>query len=107
MIPGCYRRHFPEALKSHRSHDIVLLCLSCHERAHTVSVAAASAAKSQIFRSSGVVGVSGASQILCSHHRYYKDITYTINSYFEAHHACVAKAIPKMSATTKKYSKRV
>lgn len=48
MIPGCYRRHFPEALKSHRSHDIVLLCLSCHERAHTVGVAAASAAKSQI-----------------------------------------------------------
>jgi cation-transporting P-type ATPase D len=24
--------HFPEHLKSHRSHDIVLLCVDCHER---------------------------------------------------------------------------
>lgn len=29
IIPSCYRRHFPVALKSHRSHDVVLLCLSC------------------------------------------------------------------------------
>lgn len=35
IIPSCYRIHFPEHLKSHRSHDIVLLCVDCHETAHT------------------------------------------------------------------------
>ncbi|XP_009353284.2 protein RRP6-like 3 isoform X2 [Pyrus x bretschneideri] len=34
IIPSCYRMHFPEHLKSHRSHDIVLLCVDCHEIAH-------------------------------------------------------------------------
>ncbi|KAG6557252.1 hypothetical protein Mapa_001179 [Marchantia paleacea] len=34
IIPSCYRQHFPEHLKSHRSHDIVLLCVDCHEAAH-------------------------------------------------------------------------
>ena len=34
VIPSCYRQHFPEHLKSHRSHDIVLLCVDCHEAAH-------------------------------------------------------------------------
>ncbi|XVF43375.1 hypothetical protein PTKIN_Ptkin02bG0035300 [Pterospermum kingtungense] len=34
VIPSCYRIHFPEHLKSHRSHDIVLLCVDCHEIAH-------------------------------------------------------------------------
>lgn len=34
IIPSCYRQHFPEHLKSHRSHDIVLLCVDCHEVAH-------------------------------------------------------------------------
>ncbi|KAJ4760723.1 hypothetical protein LUZ62_071098 [Rhynchospora pubera] len=34
IIPSCYRMHFPEHLKSHRSHDIVLLCVDCHEKAH-------------------------------------------------------------------------
>ncbi|GBG63778.1 hypothetical protein CBR_g39322 [Chara braunii] len=34
IIPSCYRQHFPERLKSHRSHDIVLLCVDCHELAH-------------------------------------------------------------------------
>lgn len=28
-----YRRFFPNAFKSHRSHDILLLCLRCHEKA--------------------------------------------------------------------------
>lgn len=35
IIPSCYRMHFPEHLKSHRSHDIVLLCVDCHETAHS------------------------------------------------------------------------
>ncbi|XP_047341923.1 protein RRP6-like 3 isoform X2 [Impatiens glandulifera] len=34
IIPSCYRVHFPEHLKSHRSHDIVLVCVDCHEIAH-------------------------------------------------------------------------
>lgn len=50
VIPACYRRHFPEALKSHRSHDIVLLCLRCHELAHT----AADRTKLQVVRDFGI-----------------------------------------------------
>ncbi|XP_021893704.1 protein RRP6-like 3 isoform X1 [Carica papaya] len=37
IIPSCYRVHFPEHLKSHRSHDIVLLCVDCHEIAHSAA----------------------------------------------------------------------
>ncbi|CAN1220237.1 Protein RRP6-like 3 [Linum perenne] len=37
IIPSCYRIHFPEHLKSHRSHDIVLLCVDCHEVAHAAA----------------------------------------------------------------------
>lgn len=33
VVPALYRTHFPEGLKSHRSHDIVLLCFHCHEKA--------------------------------------------------------------------------
>lgn len=36
-MPDCYRKHFPLALKSHRSHDIVLLCIDCHMLAHTAA----------------------------------------------------------------------
>ena len=31
IIPSRYRTHLPDELKSHRSHDIVLMCFSCHE----------------------------------------------------------------------------
>lgn len=37
IIPSCYRMHFPEHLKSHHSHDIVLLCVDCHEIAHSAA----------------------------------------------------------------------
>ncbi|KAG9454009.1 hypothetical protein H6P81_006913 [Aristolochia fimbriata] len=37
IVPSCYRMHFPEHLKSHRSHDIVLLCVDCHEIAHAAA----------------------------------------------------------------------
>lgn len=37
IIPDCYRKNFPVRLKSHRSHDIVLLCIDCHDRAHTAA----------------------------------------------------------------------
>ena len=33
IIPSLYRTHLPEELKSHRSHDIVLMCFTCHDRA--------------------------------------------------------------------------
>lgn len=42
--------HFPEHLKSHRSHDIVLLCVDCHEVAH----AAAEKYKKQIAAEFGI-----------------------------------------------------
>ncbi|GJZ92945.1 RRP6-like protein 3 isoform X1, partial [Tanacetum coccineum] len=35
IIPSCYWIHFPEHLKSHRSHGYVLVCLDCHEKAHS------------------------------------------------------------------------
>ncbi|KAG2712218.1 hypothetical protein I3760_04G114400 [Carya illinoinensis] len=50
IIPSCYRIHFPEHLKSHRSHDIVLLCVDCHEVAH----AAAEKYKKQIAAEFGI-----------------------------------------------------
>ncbi|OWM79821.1 hypothetical protein CDL15_Pgr023233 [Punica granatum] len=50
IIPSCYRMHFPEHLKSHRSHDIVLLCVDCHEVAH----AAAEKYKRQVAAEFGV-----------------------------------------------------
>ena len=33
IIPTLYRPHLPEVMKSHRSHDIVLLCFGCHDKA--------------------------------------------------------------------------
>lgn len=37
IVPDCYRKNFPVQLKSHRSHDIVLLCIDCHDVAHTAA----------------------------------------------------------------------
>jgi hypothetical protein len=34
IVPQCYRRNMPHGMKSHRSHDIVLLCVFCHQAAH-------------------------------------------------------------------------
>ena len=31
VIPYCYRRYFPDEIKSHNSYDIVLLCIEHHE----------------------------------------------------------------------------
>ena len=30
-IPECFRKHFPEEWKSYRSHEVIFLCLNCHE----------------------------------------------------------------------------
>lgn len=32
IVPSCYRRFMPHSIKSHSSHDIVALCIPCHER---------------------------------------------------------------------------
>ncbi len=29
IVPSIYRTHLPETLKSHRSHDVVLMCFDC------------------------------------------------------------------------------
>ena len=34
IVPLLYREHFPNSFKSHRSHDVVLLCLNCHVQAN-------------------------------------------------------------------------
>lgn len=31
IVPRDYRRHFPSSLKDHLSHDVLLLCVSCHQ----------------------------------------------------------------------------
>eukprot|EP01132_Coremiostelium_polycephalum_P007647 gene7647-9405_t len=30
VVPHCYRQYLPEEIKSHSSHDVVLLCCDCH-----------------------------------------------------------------------------
>jgi ribonuclease D len=37
VVPLLYRQFFPEQYKSHRSHDVVLLCAKCHEIANKFS----------------------------------------------------------------------
>lgn len=31
VVPKCYRKHLPEDYKSHKFHDIVILCFNCHQ----------------------------------------------------------------------------
>jgi exonuclease 3'-5' domain-containing protein 2 len=31
IVPYCFRRYFPEKVKQHNSHDIVPLCVKCHD----------------------------------------------------------------------------
>ena len=50
VVPACYRRNFPVQWKSHRSHDIVLLCVDCHHVAHK----AAEVVKRQLSQEYGV-----------------------------------------------------
>jgi hypothetical protein len=32
VVPSVYRRHLPTEVKSHSHHDVLLLCLACHEK---------------------------------------------------------------------------
>lgn len=34
VVPREYRKCFPDVMKSHASHDIVLLCLNCHQKSN-------------------------------------------------------------------------
>lgn len=34
IVPLEYRKHFPDILKNHQSHDVVLLCLDCHRKSN-------------------------------------------------------------------------
>jgi hypothetical protein len=31
VVPYCYRKHFPMSLKSHNFHDVLSLCVDCHD----------------------------------------------------------------------------
>ena len=39
VIPQEYRKHFPDIMKNHQSHDILLLCGACHRISHTSNLA--------------------------------------------------------------------
>jgi len=32
VVPYCYRRYFPTEIKSHNFHDVLSLCVDCHEK---------------------------------------------------------------------------
>jgi len=32
VVPYCFRKHFPERLKRHRMHDVLPMCVKCHDR---------------------------------------------------------------------------
>lgn len=34
VVPALYRQYFVDELKSHKSHDVLLLCFPCHEKAN-------------------------------------------------------------------------
>lgn len=31
-VPACYRTHFPQEIKSHSSHDVLVVCSNCHHK---------------------------------------------------------------------------
>lgn len=37
LVPRIYSKHLPDAFKSHRSHDVLLLCMPCHHAASAKS----------------------------------------------------------------------
>ncbi|CAH2069038.1 unnamed protein product, partial [Iphiclides podalirius] len=39
VVPREYRRYFPEIMKEHSSHDVVLLCVGCHQRSNALDQA--------------------------------------------------------------------
>ncbi|XP_038209288.1 exonuclease 3'-5' domain-containing protein 2 [Zerene cesonia] len=39
VVPREYRKHFPEVMKDHSSHDVLLLCVACHQRSNMLDQA--------------------------------------------------------------------
>ncbi|XP_037943336.1 exonuclease 3'-5' domain-containing protein 2 isoform X1 [Teleopsis dalmanni] len=39
VVPREYRKHFPDVMKSHSSHDVLLLCPQCHEKSNISDLA--------------------------------------------------------------------
>ncbi|CAF4896887.1 unnamed protein product [Pieris macdunnoughi] len=39
VVPREYRKYFPEVMKDHSSHDVLLLCVSCHQRSNMLDQA--------------------------------------------------------------------
>ncbi len=35
VVPHEYRKLFPEVMRDHQSHDVLLMCLSCHQRSNS------------------------------------------------------------------------
>lgn len=33
-LNSLFRRHFPSLLKEHKSHDVLLMCVACHQRSN-------------------------------------------------------------------------
>ncbi|XP_063393669.1 exonuclease 3'-5' domain-containing protein 2 isoform X1 [Cydia fagiglandana] len=38
VVPREYRKYFPEVMKDHSSHDVVLLCVRCHQLSNTLDL---------------------------------------------------------------------
>ena len=35
IVPHEYRKLFPDVMRDHQSHDVLLMCLNCHQRSNT------------------------------------------------------------------------
>ena len=38
VVPHEYRRHFPEIMRDHSSHDVLLMCHSCHAHSNLLDL---------------------------------------------------------------------
>ena len=34
IVPHEYRKEFPEVMRDHQSHDVLLMCLNCHQKSN-------------------------------------------------------------------------
>lgn len=42
-VPQCFRKHFPDEYKVHKSHDVILLCSDCHNEYEEIAKSAKNA----------------------------------------------------------------
>lgn len=38
VVPSCYRRAFPEALRRHDAYDVLMICIDCHDKYEAVAL---------------------------------------------------------------------